>query len=135
MHQQVFINLPVRDLSRSMSFFRSLGYDFDSRFTNEVAACLILGEQLYAMLLTEAFFAGFTAKTVVDAHQATEVLVCLSCSSRGEVDELVNRARSAGGRIPRPPQEQGFMYGHAFEDPDGHIWELVYMEGEPPPAA
>lgn len=134
MHSQVFINLPVRDLSRSMEFFRALGYDFDTRFTNEVAACLVLGENLYAMLLTEPFFAGFTSKTVVDAQQATEVLVCLSCSSRGEVDELVNRARSAGGRIPRPPQEQGFMYGHAFEDPDGHIWELVFMDGEAPPA-
>lgn len=134
MHSQVFINLPVRDLSRSMEFFRALGYDFDTRFTNEVAACLVLGENLYAMLLTEPFFAGFTSKTVVDAQQATEVLVCLSCSSRGEVDELANRARSAGGRIPRPPQEQGFMYGHAFEDPDGHIWELVFMDGEAPPA-
>ncbi len=131
MHQQIFVNLPVADLPRSMQFFRSLGYDFDARFTNDIGACLVLGPQLYAMLLTRSFFQGFTAKPVVDASQATEVLVCLSCDSRAHVDQLVAAAVTAGGTAPRVPQDHGFMYVHGFEDLDGHIWELAHMPGEP----
>lgn len=127
MHQQIFVNLPVKNLERSMAFFRALGYGFNMDFTNEQAASLVLGDHLYAMLLTEPFFLGFTGKPIADAKQSTEVLVCLSCASRDEVDTLVRKAREAGAAVPRQPQDHGFMYAHGFEDLDGHIWELVYM--------
>ncbi|MBO9678956.1 MAG: VOC family protein [Acidovorax sp.] len=127
MHQNIFVNLPVKDLERSMAFFRALGYGFNMDFTNEQAASLVLGDNLYAMLLTEPFFQGFTGKPIADATRSTEVLVCLSCTSRDEVDTLVRKAREAGATVPRQPQDHGFMYGHGFEDLDGHIWELVHM--------
>lgn len=127
MHQNIFVNLPVKDLARSMAFFRALGYGFNMNFTNEQAASLVLGDNLYAMLLTEPFFQGFTGKPIADATRSTEVLVCLSCTSRDEVDALVRKAREAGATVPRQPQDHGFMYGHGFEDLDGHIWELVHM--------
>lgn len=128
MHQQIYVNLPVKDLARSRAFFEQLGYGFEPRFSNESGACLVLGPNLYAMLLTQPFFASFTDKPVADATKTTEVLVCVSCESRAEVDELVAKARAAGARVPRAPQEhEGFMYGHGFEDLDGHVWELVYM--------
>ena len=131
MHKQIFVNLAVKDLPRSMAFFRQLGYDFNPHFTNDDAACLVLGENLFVMLLTEPFFQGFTGKPLCDATQRTEVRVCVSCESRAEVDELVARARAAGGAVPRAPQDHGFMYGHGFEDLDGHIWELSYMPAAP----
>lgn len=131
MHTQIYVNLPVADLARSKAFFEALGYGFDARFTDEKAACLVLGENLYAMLLRRDFFAGFTGKPVVDAHQATEVLVCLNCDSREAMDTLVARAVAHGGRAPRPPVDHGFMVQHGFEDPDGHIWELVVMQAAP----
>ncbi|WP_277186348.1 VOC family protein [Caballeronia sp. BR00000012568055] len=130
MHKQIFVNLPVRDLKRSMTFFKALGLNFDSNFTNDDAACLVIGENIYAMLLVEPFFQTFTEKPLVDAHKQTETLVCLSCESRAEVDDLVARAVAAGGRAPRAPQDHGFMYGHGFEDLDGHIWELMHMSAE-----
>lgn len=128
MHHQIFVNLPVKDLARSMAFFKAMGYSFNAQFTNELAAALELGPQLYAMLLTEPFFQGFTGKPIVDAHTSTEVLTCLSCESRAEVDALVAKALAAGGSAPRPPVDHGFMYSHGYEDPDGHIWELVHMD-------
>jgi len=130
MHRQIFVNLAVRDLKQSMTFFKALGLGFDPAFTNDAAACLVIGENIYAMLLTEAFFKTFTDKTLVDAHESVEALVCLSCESRAEVDELVAKAVAAGGRTPRAPQDHGSMYGHAFEDLDGHTWELVHMDPE-----
>lgn len=132
MHSQIYVNLPVADLPRSVQFFRALGYDFEPRFTNDIGACLVLGPQLYAMLLTREFFRGFTAKPVADARHITEVLVCLNCSSRAHVDDLVAKALAAGGQAPRAPQDHGFMYVHGFEDLDGHIWELAHMPSEPP---
>lgn len=134
MHQQIFVNLPCRQLPASKAFFEAMGYRFNPQFTNEQAACLELGPNLYAMLLSEDFARGFTAKPLVDARTATEVLVCLSCASRAEVDALVAKARAAGGAVPREPQDHGFMYAHGFEDLDGHIWELVHMSSEPPAA-
>ncbi|MBO9356068.1 glyoxalase/bleomycin resistance/extradiol dioxygenase family protein [Bordetella petrii] len=128
MHKQIFVNLAVADLPRSMAFFKQLGLDFDKRFTDQNAACLVLGENLYAMLLTRDYFKTFIDKPLCDPKESTEVLVCLSCESRAEVDDLVARAVAAGGAVPRPPLDYGFMYGHAFEDPDGHIWELTYMD-------
>jgi predicted lactoylglutathione lyase len=130
MHKQIFVNLPVKDLKRSMTFFKALGLSFDPQFTNDQGACLVIGDNNFAMLLVEDFFQGFTSKAIVDAEQSTEVLVCLSCESRTEVDELVAKAVAAGGRAPRPPLDHGFMYGHGFEDLDGHIWELVHMAPE-----
>jgi predicted lactoylglutathione lyase len=128
MATQIFVNLPVKDLKRSNAFFKELGFELNSKFSDERASCVILGDNIYAMLLTESFFQTFTNKTISDAKKSTEVLVCLSCESRAKVDELVKKAVSAGGRAPREPQDHGFMYGHGFEDLDGHIWELMFME-------
>lgn len=133
-HAQIFVNLPIKDMARSQAFFRSLGYEFNPQFTNEQGAALVLGENLFVMLLVEPFFQTFTHKTIVDAHQSVEVLVCLSCSSREEVDALVRKARDAGATVPNAAQDHGFMYGHGFTDLDGHVWELVHMVGTPPQA-
>ena len=128
MNKQIFVNLAVKDLDKSKAFFEALGYTFNPQFTNESGACMVIADgSIYAMLLTEPFFKTFVDKPIVQAKEATEVLVCLSCESRAEVDDLVAKAVAAGGRAPRPPQDHGFMYGHGFEDLDGHIWELAWM--------
>jgi uncharacterized protein len=132
MHSQIFVNLPIADMAKSKAFFTALGYSFNPQFTNDQGAALVLGDKLYAMLLVHDFFKTFTAKPVADATKVTEVLVCLSCDSRAEVDALVAKAIAAGGTAPRVPQDHGFMYAHGFEDLDGHIWELVHMSGMPP---
>ena len=134
MHKQIFVNLAVNDLPRSKAFFEALGLHFNPTFSNDQGACLVLGENLHAMLLVKDFIKTFTSKPLVDAKVATEVLVCLSCESRAEVDTLVTKALAAGGTAPRAPQDHGFMYAHGFEDLDGHIWELVFMQAQPPAA-
>lgn len=126
-HHQIFVNLPVKDLPRSRAFFESLGYSFNPEFSNSEGACCVISEHIYAMLLTEPFFKGFTKKPIADAKQSTEVLICLSCESREQVDQLVAKAVAAGGSTPNVKQDHGFMYSHGFEDLDGHVWELVYM--------
>jgi len=128
MNQQIYVNLPVRDLPRSKEFFGALGYRFNPQFSNEQGACMVVSDHIYVMLLTEAFCQTFTHKPLVDARLSTEVLVCLSCDSREEVDNLVQKAWSAGAKVPRAPQDHGFMYQHGFEDPDGHLWELAGMD-------
>ena len=128
MGRKIFVNLPIGNMERSQAFFKSLGFSFNPQFTNEQGACMVVAEDIYVMLLTEPFFAGFTKKPVADAKKSTEVLICLSCTSRAEVDELVRKAVAAGGKAPVPPQDHGFMYGHGFEDLDGHMWELNYMD-------
>ena len=128
MHKQIFVNLAVNDLPRSRAFFESLGMRIDPKFTNDQAACVVLGENIYAMLLVKDFFKTFTSKPLSDASKQTEVLVCLSCENRSEVDALVAKAVAAGGTAPRAPQDHGWMYGHGFEDLDGHIWELMFMD-------
>lgn len=128
MKPELYVNLPVKDLKRSNAFFESLGFQLNPKFSNDQASCVVLGENIFVMLLVENFFKTFTDKSLCDATKSTEVLVCLSCESRAKVDELVAKAIAAGGRAPRKPQEQGFMYGHGFEDLDGHIWELIYMQ-------
>lgn len=130
-HKQLFINLPIKDMAKSRAFFESLGYQFNPQFSNDQGACLVLGENLFAMLLTEPFFATFTKKTIVNAHESVEALLCLSCDSREEVDDLVAKATAAGGKPQEQPQDHGFMYSHGFEDLDGHKWELVHMSGQP----
>ncbi|GGY56327.1 VOC family protein [Pseudoduganella albidiflava] len=128
MNKQIFVNLPVSDLDKSKEFFQALGYTFNAQFTNESGACLVIAEgSIYAMLLTHAFFKTFIDKPIAQAKEATGVLICLSCESREEVDGIVAKAIAAGGRAPRAPQDHGFMYSHAFEDLDGHVWELVWM--------
>lgn len=135
MHKQIFVNLGVRDLKRAMDFFSHLGFTFEPKFTNDQAASMIVGENIFVMLLHTEFMATFTSRPVADPRASTEVLVCLSCESRAEVDSLVEKALAAGGRSERAPQDYGFMYGRSFEDVDGHLWELVHMVGDPPTAA
>ena len=127
MVNQTFVNLAVKDLPRSMTFFSKLGFTFEPKFTNEKAAGMVVAENSFVMLLAEDFFQTFTDRALCDPTRQTEVLICLSCSSRSEVDEFVRKALEAGGNAPRPVQDIESMYGHGFEDLDGHIWELVYM--------
>ena len=131
MPRQIYVNLPVRDLQRSKEFFAGLGFGFEPKFTNEKAACMVIEGNIYAMLLTEDFFQSFYDRPIADARKQTGVTVCLSCDSRAQVDETVAKAAKAGGKAHRKAQDHGFMYQHAFEDPDGHIWELVHMQGSP----
>ncbi|MFZ4287496.1 VOC family protein [Variovorax sp. HJSM1_2] len=136
MSRQIFVNLPVQNMARSKAFFTALGFAFNPQFTNDQGACLVLSENHnYVMLLVEDFFKTFIDKPIADAKKSTEVLVCISCDSRAEVDELVVKARTAGATVPRQPQDYGFMYSHGFEDLDGHIWELAYMDPSANPAS
>ena len=135
MHSQIFVNLPVKELKRSVDFFTRVGYTFNPQFTDDNATCMILGDNLFVMLLTEKFFGGFTNKGIIDTSKATEVLTCVSCDSKEQVDDLVAKARAAGAKVPRQAQDHGFMYSHGYEDLDGHTWELVHMRGMPPEAA
>lgn len=129
MARMMFVNLPIQDMERSQAFFRSLGFDFHPQFTNEQGACMVIEpDHGFVMLLVHPFFQGFTAKPIADARATTEVLVALSCASRQEVDQLMAKALAGGGRAAREPQDLGFMYSQAFEDLDGHIWELVWMD-------
>ncbi|MBI2558336.1 VOC family protein [Candidatus Woesearchaeota archaeon] len=128
MAKQIFVNLPIKDLNKSIAFFTKLGFKFNPQFTDENATCMIIGENMFAMLLVEKFFKTFIKKEIADAKKSTEVLVALAVESREKVDELVSKAIKAGGKEPREPQDHGWMYGRAFEDLDGHIWEVFYMD-------
>lgn len=128
MATQIFVNLPVKSLKRSVEFFTKLGFTFDPKFTDENATCMIVGENIFVMLLVEAFFQTFTKKALCDATKNTEVLVCLSCESKAKVDEMVTKAKAAGGSTSLDAKDHGFMYQHGFEDLDGHLWELIYMQ-------
>ncbi len=128
MTTKIFVNLPVKDLDRSMAFFRALDLEFNPDFTDERAACLVFSDDIYAMLLTEPFFATFTPKPVADATKATEVMTALSADSREAVDALVGKAVKAGGTEAHEPIDHGFMYERLFSDPDGHVWAIVWMD-------
>jgi predicted lactoylglutathione lyase len=128
MARKVFVNLPVRDLPRTKAFFSKLGFEYNPQFTDDNAACMILSEDGYVMLLTEPFFKGFTKRPISDATKQTEVLVAISCDSREEVDRMVKTAVESGGSAAMDPQDHGFMYGWSFYDPDGHHWEVVWMD-------
>lgn len=128
MAQQIFVNLPVKDLQKSIAFFTALGYTFNPQFTDETATCMIVGEGIYVMLLTHAKFGQFTPKEICDATKSTEVLVALNMDSREAVDEMVRKAVAAGGSTYSEPQDHGFMYAHGYQDLDGHIWEVFYMD-------
>ena len=134
MSRLIFVNLPIKNMERSKAFFGALGFSFNPQFTNEQGACMVVSENHnYVMLLVEPFFQGFTKKPVADATKATEVLVALSCDSREEVDAMVRKALAAGGTAPNAPQDHGFMYSHGFEDLDGHVWEVVWMDPQAAP--
>ncbi|MGH8497506.1 MAG: VOC family protein [Methylococcales bacterium] len=128
MLNKIFVNLAVKNLDQSIKFFSKLGFTFDPRFTDETATCMIVGANIFVMLLTEPKFKIFSPKEICDTTKNSEVLVCLECESRAEVDELVRKAVAAGASTYNQPQDHGFMYGHGFQDLDGHIWELMYME-------
>jgi predicted lactoylglutathione lyase len=128
MATKIFVNLPVKDLNRSMAFFKRLGFTFNPQFTDETAACMVISDDIYAMLLTHGKFKEFTKKEIADATKTTEVLTCLSRDSRDEVNTLVDTALRAGATETREPMDHGFMFGRSFDDLDGHIWEIMYMD-------
>ena len=134
MATRVFIQLPVSDLGRATAFLGALGFATDPGWTDAASRCMIAGTNIYVVLMLRGRFATFTPCPVADARSATEVLVCLDCAHRDEVDRLAGCALAAGGRAIRPPEDHGFMYGRAFQDPDGHIWELVWLSRPGVPA-
>lgn len=128
MSTKIFVNLAVKDLIKSMDFFSKLGYTFNKQFTDDTAACMVISEDIYAMLLTEPKFKSFTPKQVSDATKATEVMTALSAESREKVNETVDKALKAGATETRPAEDYGFMFGRSFNDLDGHIWEYIWMD-------
>ena len=126
--RQLFVNLAVDDLDRSIAVFRALGFSFEPRFTDETATCMIVGDDAYVMLLTKAKFEEFSKKPVVDASSQTEVLLAISAGSREGVDELAEAALASGGSEANDPLDYSFMYSRSFQDPDGHVWEVVWMD-------
>ena len=128
MAKQIFVNLPVKDLKQSIEFFTQLGFTFNPQFTDEKATCMIIAENIFAMLLVEERFKDFTKKQICDAKKSTEVLIALDAESREKVDEMVKNAVKAGGSVYAETQDDGWMYGHSFADLDGHQWEILYMD-------
>lgn len=128
MTSKIFVNLPVKDLDRSVAFFSTLGYTFNPQFTDESATCMVISEDIFVMLLVEDRFKDFTPKPIADASATTEVLVSLSADSRDDVARICETAFAAGARRYKEPDDHGFMYGWGFEDLDGHIWEYVWMD-------
>jgi predicted lactoylglutathione lyase len=126
--RSIYINLAVKDLAKTKEFFGKLGFDFNPQFTDDKAACMIVNDKVYVMLLTEPFFATFTKKEICRTASHTETLLTLSFDSKAEVDEFVTKALAAGGTNAMPPMDHGFMYGQSFYDLDGHHWELFWMD-------
>ncbi|RTQ45923.1 glyoxalase/bleomycin resistance/extradiol dioxygenase family protein [Hymenobacter gummosus] len=138
MATKIFVNLPVKNLDASVAFFTQLGFRFNQQFTDENATCMVVSDDIYVMLLVEPFFQTFTAKPLADATKTTEVIICLSADSRAEVDRLADAALAAGAQPAKPLQNMDFMYARNFQDPDGHIWEVMHMDPsfvQPEPAA
>jgi predicted lactoylglutathione lyase len=128
MSRMIFVNLPVSDLQRSVEFWKGLGFDFNPQFTDDKAACLVVSDLACVMLLSESFFATFTNKEVADAGRHTEAIMALSAESRDEVDRLADKALATGAAASNETQDEGFMYSRSFQDPDGHLWEVLYMD-------
>ena len=128
MATKIFINLPVKHLNISIEFFTKLGYTFNAQFTNENATCMNVSDDILVMLLAENFFTTFTKLPISDAKKSTEVIICLSAESKQSVDEMISKAVAAGATTPNEKQDHGFMYGHGFQDLDGHLWEFMWME-------
>ncbi|WP_163103087.1 VOC family protein [Peribacillus alkalitolerans] len=125
---KIFVNLPVENLNQSIEFFTQLGFEFNPQFTDENATCMIVSENIFVMLLVESYFKSFTKKDIPDTSNSKEVILALSANSRDQVNEIVNKALEAGAKPSNDPIDHGFMYGWSFQDLDGHIWELFYME-------
>ncbi len=135
MSRMIFINLPVTDLARSKAFYEAVGAPNNPQFTDDTAACMVFSESIHVMLLSHAKWREFTTKKIPDAHESAQVLLCLSSDSKDGVGAMVDAAVSAGGRAdPTPTQDYGFMFGRSFEDPDGHIWEVMWMDMAAAPA-
>ena len=128
MATKIFVNLPVKDLPKSKEFFGKLGFSFNPQLTDDKAACLVIGDNIFAMLLTEPFFKTFTKKDIADASTSTEAIIALDAQSKQQVDEMVKKAIDAGGSIYRDAEDHGWMYGKSFADLDGHQWEILYMD-------
>lgn len=128
MVNKIFVNLPVKDLDKSTAFFKAIGFSFNPQFTDESAACMVLSDDIYAMLLTHEKAKQFTGKQIADAHKTTEVLTALAVESKAKVNELADKAIKAGGSEPYSLKDYGFMFARSFEDPDGHIWEVFWMD-------
>lgn len=128
MTPKIYLNLPVKDLNRSIDFFTKLGFTFNPQFTDETATCMIISDTIYVMLITEMRFKEFTGKEIIDAHKSVEMIAALSAESKEAVDEIVNKAVAAGAKEPRPAQDYGWMYYRHFEDLDGHAWEVLHMD-------
>jgi len=128
MNRQIFINLATKNLSEAKHFFGELGFQFNTKFSNEHGCCVIIADNISIMLLSENHFKNFTDKLICDAKTSVESLLCITCESRDEVDSLISKAKSLGAIVSREPQENSFMYGHSFEDLDGHTWELLCMD-------
>ena len=128
MTTQIFVNLPVKDLSRTVEFFKKLGFAFNAQFTDENATCMIINDDIFVMLLVEKFFKSFTKKEICDTTKDTEVIIALSTESREKVDEMMQNVFEAGGKESREPQDHGWMYGRSFQDINGHLWEIIYMD-------
>jgi uncharacterized protein len=129
MSKLIFINLPVSDLARATAFYQAIGAEKNERFCDNTASCMVFSDTIHAMLLTHDKFRQFTPKKIADSRTTSEVLICISADSRDSVDAMVGKAGSAGGNVdPCPKQDHGFMYGRSFEDPDGHIWEVMWMD-------
>lgn len=126
--KNIFINLPVKDLHKSTDFFQALGFEFNPQFTDESTACMIVSDNIFVLIMVEERFKEFSKKEIVDAATSSEAIFCLSAESRDQVDEVVNKALAFGGKSSNDPQDHGFMYGWSFQDLDGHIWEVVYMD-------
>jgi len=124
-----FVNLPVKDLNKTKEFFSKLGFKFNPEFTNELAACMIISNNVFAMLLTEDHFKNFTKKSIADTDNSTEAIMALQVDSKEKVNEMVNNALAFGGKPSKEPMDHGFMYGWSFQDLDGHLWELFFMDG------
>jgi predicted lactoylglutathione lyase len=131
MAKLIFVNLPGADLARATAFYEAIGAVKNAQFSDDTASCMVFSETIHAMLLTHDKFRQFTPKKIADAKTSSEVLICLSADSRDDVDAIVGKATAAGGNAdPSPKQDFGFMYGRSFEDPDGHIWEVMWMDVE-----
>ena len=128
MSRQIYVNLAVEDLDRSVEFFTRLGFTFEPRFTDETATCMVVSDEAFVMLLLRDRFADFTPKEIVDSTAQTEAILAVSAESRAEVDSLADAALAAGGNRANEPMDLGFMYARSFHDPDGHLWELIYMD-------
>jgi predicted lactoylglutathione lyase len=124
----IFVNLPVRSVAESRAFFAGLGFDFNPQFSDDQVLCMVVDDNIFVMLLERSRFRDFVNGEIADAHEATEVLTCLSAGSRAEIDDTVRRALEAGGKAWKEPMQDGPMYGHSFQDLDGHVWELIHME-------